>query len=47
MMEKVKVVFGVKNAIMPECKAAATGVRAAELILPELLLKVQAVAVVN
>ena len=47
MMEKVEVVFRVKNEVMPECKAAGTGVRVIELVLPELLLEVQAIAVVS
>ena len=47
MMEKVEVVFRVKNEIMPECKAAGTGVRVIALVLPELLLEVQAIAVVS
>ena len=46
-MEKVEVVFRVKKEVLPGCKAAATGVRVIELVLPELLLEVQAIAVVS
>ena len=46
-MEKVEVVFKVKKEVLPGCKAAATGVRVIELVLPELLLEVQAIAVVS
>ena len=46
-MEKVEVVFKVKKEVLPGCKAAATGVRVAELAHPGLLFEAQAIAVVN
>ena len=47
LMEKAEVVMRVKKEVIPECRAAATGVRVAELAHPELMLEVQAIAVVN
>lgn len=47
LMEKANVVFKVKKEIMPECKAAATGVLVTGLVHPELMLEVQATAVVS
>jgi enamine deaminase RidA (YjgF/YER057c/UK114 family) len=47
LLQKLEVVFKAKKEAMPECKAAATGVRVAELAFPELMLEVQAIAVVN
>jgi len=47
MMEQATVVFNVKKEVMPECRPAATGVRVMELVLPELMLEVQATAVID
>ena len=41
------VAFAAKNAVMPECRPAATGCRVAGLIHPELLLEVHATAIVD
>lgn len=47
MMEQTTVVFNAKNEVLPDCRPAATGVRVIELVLPELLLEVQATAVID
>jgi len=47
LMEKVDVVCKVKKEAMPECRAAATGVRVVELAHPKLMLEVQAMAEVS
>lgn len=46
-MEHTTVVFNVKKEVMPECRPAATGVRVIELVLPGLMLEVQATAVID
>lgn len=47
LMEHATTVFNVKKAVMPECRPAGTGVRVRELVLPALMLEVQATAVIS
>jgi enamine deaminase RidA (YjgF/YER057c/UK114 family) len=47
LMDKAGIVFKAKKEVLPECRPAATGVRVQELILPQLMLEVHAVAVVS
>lgn len=46
LMDLVGVVMGAKKAVMPECRAAGTGVRVAELADTRLVIEIEATAVV-
>ncbi len=47
LMEHATTVFNVKKEVMPECRPAATGVRVQQLVHPDLMLEVQATAVID
>ena len=47
MEERAGIVVDAKSKVMPECKAAATGVGVTELVMPGLLIEIQATALID